>query len=324
MRLVFFLQADGRRDSLNSSTDDSCPEDIDNSDDSAHSPSEQAPSSEDLARTFNKSDGIVLQFAPDCNTAKQKENEKCTPLPVEWNTANPLHRQATRSLSAVRRKEAKSSSIDGGQGSAMEDVLQALKMENESVTNLCKSSPSGEVEWSTAAEVGSKSTLTERNAPFGDQNEAKESSQLTPPRMKKPLLPSLPFKPVLVSRYRSGDPPAMSHPAICPPAMTQQAGRAEGNGRNTILHQDHQPSSECSSTGHTTLSLASQTARDKLDRNNGAPSQCLEGSPLDVVGGEGGREATTEHTVKIITEKVRQMDARYVSQCWRDCCIRST
>ena len=317
MRLVFFLQADEQRDSLNSSTDDSCPEDIDNSDDSAHSPSEQAPSSEDLDRTFNKSDGIVLQFAPDCSTAKQKENEKCTPLPVEWNTANPLHRQATRSLSAVRRKEAKSSNVGGGQGSAMEDVLQALKMENESVTNLCKSSPSGEVEWSTAAEVGSKSTLSERNAPFGDQNEAKESLQFTPPRMKRPLLPSLPFKPVLVSRYRSGDLPAMSHPAICPPAMTQQAGIAEGSGRNTV-HQDRQPSSECSSTGHTTLSLASQTelgptARDKLDRNNGAPSQCLEGSPLEVVGGEGGREAITEHTVKIITEKVRQMDARYVS-----------
>lgn len=202
---------------------------------------------------------------------------------VEWmkSEESQTRLQATRSLSAVKRKEQHKMSIDGREICDMDEILQVLKMENESLTNLhvhMDSNPqladdkSGDLNKDiTTSNVMENSSSIELE---GATNSVSSAVENVVPRIRGSLLPSLPFKPVLVNRYKQATVTAktLTRPREVTPKTPTSPAREEENTTD-LQHRQTQASSEAG-------------------------------------GKEIVRESLTEHTVKVITDKVRQMDAR--------------
>ncbi len=255
----------------------------------------------DLADT----DGIVLQFAKSNHpsTRNQVTKEKLIQLSpvstvstsnvmygathslteqgVEWMESEESQvRLATQSLSAVKRKEQHKKFSDGGETCDVDEVLQALKMENESLNNQhlhidsnfqLSDNKHGDLnKGSGTLNVVENSSIEMTNVE-GDTNSASSTVESAAPRIKAALLP---FKPVLVNRYK----------------------QATATAKTLVRPRDI--------TTKTTTPLGREEESTVAQR----PRQA---QPTSEIGGrEIPRESLTEHTVKIITDKVRQMDAR--------------
>ena len=112
---------------------------------------------------------------------------------------------ATRSLSAVKRKEQHKEPAGDGKICGVDEVLEALKDENESLTNL-------HVNMDTKPQVAGEKVGEMKKASQSIDNLKKsssismtelESEKTAAPKIKGSLLlPSLPFRPVLVNRYK--------------------------------------------------------------------------------------------------------------------------
>ena len=197
---------------------------------------------------------------------------------VEWMESEPSqHSLATRSLSAVKRKEWHKKSMDGREICDMDEVLEALKNENESLTNLHvnmdnKSPLAGDKVGDVKKTFDNFSSIVTTELERGSKNSVESAA----PRIKGPLLPSLPFRPVLVNRYK----------------------QATVTAKTLAGPRD-------------TATKAMPLARE-VEYTTAAQQQRLSQASSKVGGREEhvARESLTEHTVKIITDKVRRMDAR--------------
>ena len=208
---------------------------------------------------------------------------------VEWMESEPSQTSlATQSLSAVKRKEQHKKSIVDSCG--VDEVLEALKDENESLTNL-------HVNMDTKSQLAGRKVaeMKKPSQTFDDlkkssiattelERESKHRVESAAPRIKGSLLPSLPFRPVLVNRYKQ---------------TTVTAAKTLARPRDTAATKS-------------TMPLARE--EDYTITSTGAPLQHrqpqVSSSTSEDGGGEVARESLTEQTVKIITDKVRQMDAR--------------
>ena len=240
------------------------------------------------AKTEKQHELVQLNSQPiglESNSARPVTvNDEADAHNVEWIVAQPPHHgPTTRSLSAIKRKEQHEGAlISGGDVSAMDEILRALKKENESLSNLhvhvhahekpqlTTGDRSSETKRRTSGVVDNQESL--RSLPSGEQNEVQIESTSSPvecpPRIKGPLLPTLPFRPVLVNRYK---------PSISAKPSTRKGSASEVTpvlGEGAIgVQQQSQPS-------------------------------------VELRGSEVASQSLTEHTVKIITDKVRRMDAR--------------
>ena len=400
------MQDEQAQDSLidNSfSSEDSCSEEIDDSDESNHSSSshtQNVPTSPSLSTELDKSNGIVLQFAPTLSnevSLKKESNVKQDHSLVQLNSSSAVHvcpssvsleaelngaevsiaqpskRQANRSLSAVKRKQ--DTLVDGREITVMDEVLHALKKENESVTNLQANAKAQLLVEGEDSQIGISSTNDEvsgtsslRSSPSDPEKrnriESQSSYSENPPKLKGPLLPSLPFKPVLVNRYKSS---VLAKPSVRRDEVVSEAFSVMNESRTALRQEQCGLASEVRGREQAELSLTSQPLRDREmtskssssrpSRSRDVTRQLLssgvikgrgmanesvinrhssgikerEGTskmptsrkvrgaeatnhPLPSVetrGTEVGSHSLTEDTVKIITDKVRQMDARY-------------
>ena len=403
------MQDEQAQDSLidNSfSSEDSCSEEIDDSDESNHSSSshtQNVPSSPSLSTELDKSIGIVLQFAPTLSNKvnlKKESNVNQDHSLVQLNSSSDVHvcpssvsleaelngvevtaaqpskKQANRSLSAVKRKQ--DTLVDGREITVMDEVLHALKKENESVTNLQANAKAQLSVEGDDSQIGISSTNDEvsgtsslRSSPSDPEKrnriESQSSYSENPPKLKGPLLPSLPFKPVLVNRYKSSVPakPSVRRGEVVSEAFPvidgsrtalrqEQCGLvSEVRGREqaelsltnqplrdremTSKSSSSRPSSEVRSRDVTRQLLSSGVISDRgmanesiINRHSSGikeregtskmpTSRKVRGAeatnhPLPSVetrGTDVGSHSLTENTVQIITDKVRQMDARY-------------
>lgn len=334
-----------------------------------------------MAGRLNEGDGIVLQFpaATKSNSLKMSKREvdekdkslvqlhststvkmfpssvsldqETGPTDAEWHEAQTLQRQATRSLSAVKRKQPCGSgdTLIGGDVPDVDDVLHAMKVENkclhtQSRPELADGGVAKEME---SREVEDRHCLRKSVSLEPNRVEAQTtvSSFGSPlPKIKGPLLPSLPFKPVLVNRYK----PVVSPKHSVPPKRRETAPQVSSVAEvSTGREEGRQPSDELSDgaargsllsdqsavamertrqtcgesriqkvSGMPFVSQASNQVHGKEVENAHVTTSQAPGQPVgrvDEMGeGEVVRQSLTEHTVKIITDKVRQMDARYV------------
>ena len=214
---------------------------------------------------------------------------------VEWMESQPSRASlANRSLSAVKRKEQHKKSVGDREicDNNMDEVLEALKNENESLTSLhvnmgnklpiAGDKVGGMKETSKTFDTflkNSSSTATTEDEERG----SKDSIDCAPPRIKDALLPSLPFRPVLVNRYKQAAVTAKTLARSRDTGATiamPLAREEEEHATNTALQQRRQPQA------------SSEAGGDSREEQHEA------------------RESLTEKTVKIITDKVRRMDAR--------------
>ena len=197
---------------------------------------------------------------------------------IEWMESEPSqHSLATRSLSAVKRKEPYKKSMGGGEICDMDEVLEALENENESLTNLHvnmdnKSPLAGDKVGDVKKTFDNFSSITMTELERGSKNSIESAT----PRIKGPLLPSLPFRPVLVNRYKQAIVTAKT-----------LAGPRDAATKPMPLAREEE---------YTTA--AQQQRQSQASNGVGGREEHV------------ARESLTEHTVKIITDKVRQMDAR--------------
>ena len=213
---------------------------------------------------------------------------------VEWMESQPSQASlANRSLSAVKRKERHKKSVGDREicDNNMDEVLEALKNENESLTSLhvnmgnklpiAGDKVGGMKETSktfdTFLKNSSSTAMTE-----DEERESKDSVDCAPPRIKDALLPSLPFRPVLVNRYKQAAVTAktLARSRDTGATIAMPLAMEEEHATNTALQQRRQPQA------------SSEAGGDSREEQHEA------------------RESLTEKTVKIITDKVRQMDAR--------------
>lgn len=322
------------------------------------------------------SDGIVLQFAQTLsrnvgskNATIMKNDQSLVQLNSssavcvcpssvgleadmtsrEWTAPQPLNRQASRSLSAVKRKQRHGETLVGGgtEDPAMDEVLQALKKENESL-NLQSHSKSQLVTEDIDSEktvnltnVQGEGNLKRLSSDEHDRMENKNSASVSHNEssariIKGPVLPALPFKPVIVNRYKSN---ASAKPSGKGEAVT----RLKSAGGSTHLQQQQsQPTSEQRERAHEVTeqasisqppssdirskTLSSQRLLSRERKSKGTATEYVDNKPLEEIrgkgimgqplssdevrGGEVASHSLTEHTVRIITDKVRQMDAR--------------
>ena len=342
---------------------------------------------------LNDGDGIVLQFpaaSTQSNSLKMRKREidesdkslvqlhstsevKMFPSSVsleqetEMHEAQALQRQATRSLSAVKRKQPHGSGdiLVGGDVPDMNEVLQALKVENrvlhtQSRPELVAGGVAREME---SREFEDRHCLRKS---FSLELNRLETQTTVPsfespaPKIKGPLLPSLPFKPVLVNRYKpvvsqkpseslkrreialevasiveggstgreEGIQPSdeLSDGAACEShsdqsvvdlRATEIARQASGEfriqkGSSTpfIRQASVQVQRKEVTSPHITTSQASSQPGGGVVTNKSFRIGQISG---EIGEGEVPRQSLTEHTVRIITDKVRQMDARYVT-----------
>ena len=314
-------------------------------DDSNNSdPHSSAKASPDLTTTSSSSDGIVLQFAKIKSNHSKARNQiakdgsliQLSPSTavslssvnhtggsgeklgkngirhgamdfcehgVEWMESEPSQASlATRSLSAVKRKEQHKKSVGDGKICGVDEVLEALKDENKSLTSL-------HVNTDTKPQVAGKKVGEMKKASQSFDNLKKSSSSIATtelesektaaPKIKGSLLlPSLPFRPVLVNRYKQ----ATAATAAVAAAKTLAKPRDKAAATITTMP----PAREEDYTITTTT--AATAPRQPRASSTHSASQDDEGGEIQHV----ARESLTEQTVKIITDKVRQMDARYI------------
>ena len=329
---------DQEGDSLNSSSgEESCVEEIED-DSNNFDPHSAAKASPDLTST-SSSNGIVLQFANIKSNHSRIRNQiakdgsliQLSPSTavslssikgsgeklgengirhgamdfckhgVEWMESEPSQASlATRSLSAVKRKEQHKEPVGDGKICGVDEVLEALKDENKSLTSL-------HVNTDTKPQVAGKKVGEMKKASQSFDNLKKSSSSIATtelesektaaPKIKGSLLlPSLPFRPVLVNRYKQ---------ATAATAAAAAKTLAKPRDKAATITTTTPPAREGDYTITTTAATAPRQPR--------ASSMCS--ASQDDGGGEiqhVARESLTEQTVKIITDKVRQMDARYI------------
>lgn len=327
---VIFIQDNREGDYLNlSSSEGSCAEEIEDDDNSdPHSTSSSPPKAgaEGAPPDLNNGDGIVLQFAkiksnhPKTRSQIAKDESLVQLSPsstvslssvklgdtakvrgenaggitikhgargsaeqgVEWMESEPSQTSlATRSLSAVKRKEQHKKSMDDGGTCGVDEVLEALKYENESLTSLHANIPGDKVggmkqtsETSDHLKNSSSVVTTEL-----EERESRNVTESATPRIKGALLPSLPFRPVLVNRYKQATvtTKTLARPRDVAVTTAVPLAREEGCTTTALHHRQPQESSE----------IGEREIQHEVVR-----------------------ESLTEQTVKIITDKVRQMDAR--------------
>ena len=219
---------------------------------------------------------------------------------VEWMESEPsLASLATRSLSAVKRKEQHKKSVGNEEICGVDEVLEALKDENKSLTNL-------HMNMDTKPQLAGKKVGEMKKASQSFDNLKKSSSSIATtelesektaaPKIKGSLLlPSLPFRPVLVNRYKQAT-AATAAAAAAAKTLARPKDKAA-----TITTTP--PAREEDYTITTTTATAPRQPRASSTHS---ASQDDGGGEVQHV----ARESLTEQTVKIITDKVRQMDAR--------------
>ena len=200
---------------------------------------------------------------------------------IEWMESEPSEASlATRSLSAVKRKELHKKSMGGEEICDMDEVLEVLKNENESLANphvnMDNKSPLAGDKVGDMSKAFDNLKNSSSIATTELERESKNSVESAAPRIKGPLLPSLLFRPVLVNRYKQATVTAKTLTGPREAAASKAMPRATEVECTTAAQRHRQPQ---------------------------ASSE---------VGKEIATESLTEHTVKIITDKVRQMDARYM------------
>ena len=198
---------------------------------------------------------------------------------VDWSEPQSLHRQATRSLSSVRRKQPPrcGDGLVGGDIPAMDEVLHAVKAENESLPSSHTQSQSELVAGGDGKSCLRKSSSLELNT-IGNQITPAPTVDNPPLRIKGSLLPSLPFKPVLVNRYKSTvstkpsvrgeSAPAKSTTLTKPLATAAEVGVTVEASTMEIRKEKHevsvkeQPSNEFRDRGAPEESLISRLSED--------------------------------------------------------------
>lgn len=351
-----------------------------------------------LDNRLNEGDGIVLQFpaATQSNNLKMRKREvdesnkslvqlhststvkmfpssvslvqETSPAFVEWREAKPLQRQATQSLSAVKRKQPHGcgDALIGGDVAAVDEVLCALNVENKSLTALHTQSQPDLVAGGGVARERETSSREVEDGHCLRKSFSLELSKIEtqttvssldnpPPKVKGSLLPSLPFKPVLVNRYKqvvSPKPSVSSKIKEFAPEVssviegsTNREGEqpsdeySNGAANETLIDRSavdlrgmeivRQASGEVRSQDISSRPFISQGSSQVKGRAVASPRGTSQVSSQpgggvvtgksftgqtsgEVREGEVARQSLTEHTVKIITDKVRQMDARYV------------
>ena len=260
---------------------------------------------------------------------------------IEWiESEQVLPRLTTQSLSAVKRKEQYKVSSVGGGDCRVDEVLQALKMENESLTNLqvhTHNKPQligdkgGDMKMSGTIN-GTENSSVEMAKLENDGNSASSVENPLSQRIKGPLLPSLPFKPVLVNRYKQASITAARTLARRETATKALSSAAEEESSSDVQLQRRGSPSEVRSreideltdrkvASHFLTSQVIARSRDQSKtrqflgdelelRGREDKGRSLTRGSVEVGGREVVSESLTEHTVKIITDKVRQMDAR--------------
>ena len=215
---------------------------------------------------------------------------------VEWMESEPSQASlATRSLSAVKRKEQHKEPVGDGKICGVDEVLEALKDENKSLTNLhVNIDTKPQVAGKKGGEMKKASQSLEKSSSIATTE--LESEKTAAPKIKGSLLlPSLPFRPVLVNRYKQ---------ATAATAAAAAAAKTLARPKDKAATITTTPPAREEDYTITTTTAATAPRQPRASSTHSA-SQDGGGEVQHVA-----RESLTEQTVKIITDKVRQMDAR--------------